>query len=136
MKNQSLKEIHTRTSSFLLLSPSSTFLPLLLPAPTTTFPSSPLRAKMMRQIGSKSGPKRIYRKRSKRWCSRRKKRKKIDASVDQKPPQQSMERWRSWTEREGRKSRLGFEAPKGREREREKPGLLWSLLFIRRYIDR
>jgi hypothetical protein len=28
---------------------------------------------MMRQIGSKSGPKRIYRKRSKRECSRRKK---------------------------------------------------------------
>jgi hypothetical protein len=74
--------------------------------------------KMMRQIGSKSGPKRIYQKRSKRWCNRRKTRKKIDASVDQKPPRRSKGRRRSWTERDWRKSRLGFEAPKGRDRER------------------
>lgn len=108
--------------SYFFLSPPLPFLhlpPAPPPPPTAPFPSSPLRAKMMRQIGSKSGPKRIYRKRSKSRCSRRKKRKKIDARVEQKPPQRPKERWRSWTERERRKSRLGFEAPKGRERERE-----------------
>jgi hypothetical protein len=44
MKNQSLIKFHTRTSSFLLLSPSSTFLPLL-PTRHRSFPLLSLACK-------------------------------------------------------------------------------------------